>query len=147
MTRTHKSLLPFGVIALLGGCWVGDPSDVNPNLPDVDTLNECGEIKNECVGNKDGDIPDESKPKRYGAFHTISLAGVKMAHGGKFAISALPPSGGGYMPYYPMNPMMYPMMSPYGMYPMGMGPMGMGMYPYGMYPMAMGMPMMYGPWW
>ncbi|MFC3848087.1 U1 small nuclear ribonucleoprotein [Helicobacter baculiformis] len=142
----QAGLLPLGVIALLGGCWVGDPSDVNPNLPDVDTLNECAEIKNECVGNKDGDIPTESKPKKYGEFHTISLAGVKMAHGGKFAISPLPPSGG-YMPYYPMSPMMYPGMYPYGMMHPMMGMYPMGMYPYGMYPMMMGMPMMYGPWW
>ncbi|WP_104694916.1 U1 small nuclear ribonucleoprotein [Helicobacter salomonis] len=144
MKYTPKSLIPFGIIALLGGCWVGDPSDVDPNLPDVDSLNECGEIKNECVGNKDGDIPTESKPKNYGTFHTISLAGVKVAHGGMFSISALPPSGWGYMPYYPMSPMMYPGM--YGMAPM-MGMYPMGMYPYGMYPMMTGMPMMYGPWW
>ncbi|WP_163534409.1 U1 small nuclear ribonucleoprotein [Helicobacter suis] len=137
-----KTFQCLGVAVFFGGCWVGDPKDVNPKLPDVDTLNECNEMKNECVGNKDGDIPVALKPKKYGSFHDIFLAGIKLAHGGKFALSALPPTGAGYIPYNPM--MMRPMISPMGMYPMGYP---MGMYPYGMYPMMGGMPMMYGPWW
>ncbi|BCZ16790.1 hypothetical protein NHP190003_00720 [Helicobacter sp. NHP19-003] len=139
-----KTFQCLSMVAFFGGCWVGVPKDVDAKLPDIDTLNECGEMKNECVGNKNGDIAKESKPVHYGAFHDIFLAGVKLAHGGKFALSALPPTGAGYIPY---NPMMYPSfmgMSPYG-YPMGMYPMGM--YPMGMYPMMGGMPMMYGPWW
>ncbi|WP_104750014.1 U1 small nuclear ribonucleoprotein [Helicobacter cynogastricus] len=139
-----KILAHLGVAVLVGGCWVGDPADVDPNLPDIDTLNECAQIKDECRGNKNGDIATTSPSKNWGSFHTISLNGVKMAHGGKFSISDLPPTGGGYIPYYPMNPMMYPGM--YGMSPM-MGMYPMNMYPYGMYPMTMGMPMMYGPWW
>ncbi|CCF80022.1 hypothetical protein HBZS_104700 [Helicobacter bizzozeronii CCUG 35545] len=142
MTHKTRVFLHSSILVLLGGCWVGDPADVDPNLPDIDTLNECAQIKNECVGDKDGEIA-KTKPHNYGPFHDISLAGVKLAHGGRFALSPLPPTGAGYIPY---NPMMYPMgMYPYGMYPMGMYPMGM--YPYGMYPMMGGMPMMYGPWW
>lgn len=135
MTHKIQVFLHFSIIAMLGGCWVGDPADVDPNLPDIDTLNECGEIKSGCIGDKNGEIA-KTQPRRYGPFRDISFAGVKVAHGGKFAMSALPPTGAGYIPY---NPMMYPM-GMYGMYPMGM-------YPYGMYPMMGGMPMMYGPWW
>ncbi|CCM11387.1 hypothetical protein [Helicobacter heilmannii] len=148
MTTTIKTFQYLGVVAFLGGCWVGVPRDVDAKLPDIDTLNECGEMKNECVGNKNGDIAKESKPVRYGAFHDIFLAGVKLAHGGKFATSSLPPTGAGYIPY---NRMMFPwaMGMPAYNYPMGMYPYGypMGMYPMGMYPMMSSMPMMYGPWW
>ncbi len=56
MTHKTRVFLHSSILALLGGCWVGDPADVDPNLPDIDTLNECAQIKNECVGDKNGEI-------------------------------------------------------------------------------------------